>query len=459
MDGHKILVFADVPHILKNVRNSMIQYDFILPQEVMDHNPELVSNLVVWNHIEQLHDFQKRKGLKLQPGINDSCFPGGNFDKMKVYPAYHTLSRATADALELCVNEFDKPKEWLTTAHFCRLMGRWFELMTSRDPNSCFSLNDMDKYSAHIEWLEWFRDDFFLKLTNTGRTGNQEKPYHKGVWLSTTSMIQHCDYYLKEKNFKFLLGGRFGSDCLENYFSQVRRRHRAPTPLYFRYCFKALIVLHHMKHVKKASYEEDDGCQNWLTELQDIKRLQLEKQLWDEDQDIFDIVIGDRIEKELDQEMILNYVVGYMFKKTICSVSYCEKCKDQFTQEFCDASDELKLIVMKCYTPDALTIPSKFGYQLFSMVESTFLENMDSIMEGHEKYIDCLIAKLSEKIKSLNPSMLTCHLDLLLRRFIKIRMHFHCRQLTVDAKNNGDFHKAESASGYSSKSQKGAQLH
>ena len=59
---------------------------------------------------------------------------------------------------------------------------------------------------------------------------------------------------------------------------------------------------------------------------------------------------------------------------------YCEKCKDQFTQEFCDASDELKLIVMKCYTPDALTIPSKFGYQLFSIVESTFLENMDSIM-------------------------------------------------------------------------------
>ena len=459
MDGHKILVFADVPHIIKNVRNSMLQYDFILPQEIMDHNPDLVSNLVKWEHIKELHDFQEMKGLKIQPGLNDSCFPGGNFDKMKVYPAFHALSRATADALELSVNEFDKPKEWLTTAYFVRQMGRWFELMTSRDSNSCFSLNDMDKYAAHIDWLEWFRDEFFLKLTNTGEYGNQEKPYHKGVWLSTTSMIQHCHYYLIVKGFKYLLGGRFSSDCLENYFSQVRRRHRSPTCLYFRYCFKALLVLHHMKFVKKGSYGEDKGCENWMTELKDIKRLQLEKQWWDEDQDVFDIVIGDRIEKELDQEMVLNYVVGYMFKKTICTVSYCDKCKDQFTQEFCDASDEQKLIVMKCYTPDALTIPSNFGYKLFSIVESTFLENMEKIMEGQERYIDCLIVKLSEKIRSLNPSMITCHLDLLLRRFMKIRMHFHARQLTVDAKNSGEYQKAARDSDHSSKSQMGAHLH
>merc|ERR1711860_354157 len=92
------------------------------------------------------------------------------------------------------------------------------------------------------------------------------------------------------------------------------------------------------------------------------------------------------------------------------------------------------------------TIEKSWYPNLLGMVESTFLENMDSIMEGHERYIDCLIAKLSEKIKSLNPSMSTCHIDLLLRRFIKIRMHFHCRQLTVDAKTNGDFQKAESAS-------------
>ena len=67
--------------------------------------------------------------------------------------------------------------------------------------------------------------------------------------------------------------------------------------------------------------------------------------------------------------------------------------------------------------------------------------------------------KLSEKIRSLNPSMVTCHLDLLLRRFMKIRMHFHARQLTVDAKNSGEYQKAARDSDHSSKSQMGAHLH
>ena len=181
----------------------------------------------------------------------------------------------------------------------------------------------------------------------------------------------------------------------------------------------------------------------------------------DEDGDdmAYDILIGDRLVKDFSDENALTYLIGYLFKKTIHSKSKCDTCKGVFVQDKCDASFNQRLIQLRCYTPDALVIPTELAYRVFSLVESTFIYNLPSIQQRKKNFIEQLLEKLVVTVENMFPEIPRCHLSLMFRRFIKIRMHFYTRQVVEEEKATDEFKAAKRDAGHASKTVAGYQLH
>ena len=468
VDGHNVVVFSDVNHLLKNIRNRFQDYNFIFSEATYEKFREthgLVSRVISIDHIKALYDFQLARHLKYAPRVREKCFPKGSFEKMDVGPAIALLSRETAAALRILVRDHGFPPEFLTTALFCELVGRWYDIMSSRSSSYCFSLANEDKYDEVIQYLQDFVE-LFSQLTFATKSGEQQKPFQAGVKLSTKSMIDMCDYYLRVNSFHFLLGGRFTSDAIENFFSQVRRRNRAPTPMEFMRAFRALLILHHMKPAKHGSYMHDDTSNKWLTTLKDVRKVELAKAAELEaeranqdcdDMEVWEMIIGDKMVKDFAEECSLAHVIGYLLKKTICTKSKCADCQETFTMEKNNGADWQTLLIEKCYTPDALTFPSEVAYRIFSMCEASFLENVRNILLIDD-FVDELVGQIYPKVIEAHPQIPQCHLKLLLKRFFKIRVHFLARQLTIQAKGSDIFQDLKRDAGYASKSMKGFQL-
>ena len=106
--------------------------------------------------------------------------------------------------------------------------------------------------------------------------GYERIPIQKGFILSTISLKEIVDFLLRERGYKYVMCGRFSGDCIENFFSCVRRHQKAPTCLIFETIIKILTIISHLRPSKHGSYEEDetdetDDVNPWLRELKDFE--------------------------------------------------------------------------------------------------------------------------------------------------------------------------------------------
>ena len=265
--------------------------------------------------------------------------------------------------------------------------------------------------------------------------------------MHTAGILYLAKYYLEEKKFQYFLCGRISSDCIENYFSQMRRRHPCPTGMEFLRGFKALLILQHTKPNKHGNHNEDDT--DWYTSLKDVKAMELDKLDVDVDSEECLVILGDKIVKEFSQENGLTYVVGYFLKKTICTTSSCDKCKEVLTTDK-PTMEFQTLIANKEFVQGKLTLPSLVAYKTFSFCESSFNLNADKIRTGkvsEEEFVDSLV----KTIPNVHPEFPKCHLKLLVKRFTKIRLHFWLEQRTLEMAHSREYLNLEDNSGYASK--------
>lgn len=124
--------FADVPHILKNLKCCLANNKIIeLPIEFQEKY-KLTSCLVKWEHFDHLVALQENLDFLLTPKINkDDVQPSGHFNKMKVCKAKNLFSRDVSSSLYFLANE-DSNLDLNTTAWFVEVISKWFDLMTSR---------------------------------------------------------------------------------------------------------------------------------------------------------------------------------------------------------------------------------------------------------------------------------------------------------------------------------------
>ena len=223
-------MIADVPHLLKNLRNAWMNFDFILSDEVVKNN-SLPSNRVSKSAVRQLILFQEKNAFLLQSRLKiDHLQMTNSFAKMRVQPAEAVFSHSTAAAIRTLVKKYDFDKSFMTTAFFIEKVATWYERLTSREKVMAFSYKRMDKFQEAMQDLKEFMDIIDTTiLSKTLFEGQKARiPIQRGIVLTTTSMMDII-VKLLDLGFAYVEGGKFTSEPVENVFACVRRRTLAPT--------------------------------------------------------------------------------------------------------------------------------------------------------------------------------------------------------------------------------------
>ena len=433
----EIFILADPPHLLKNIRNALLNHgEFTIdPKYVEELN--LPSNKVKWEYIKKMVEFQEERQLRICPHLTKADIDIGTYSKMKVKFAKHVFSKETAESIKFCCEHYPEifPAEAMTTSVFCSKIGHYFDIMTARGLGLAFSKKNPEKLQEAFDHLEWFVGFYTSMLIGKKHKGGL-LPTQRGIILATKSMIELTRFMLDQEGIKFLRPGMVGNDPIENFHSCVRARNKKPTCLNFMRITKAICMTQCLDGAASGSYDQDGVSESIMIDIKalkeakeqlDVERLihENEASLGDleamEDLEFSSLLVGDDI-AELNA---LAYITGYLLRKTICSQSKCDLCKSVFVADENDQQMNNQLIRLRDYRLGALCRPTEVANKMFQQAENIF-------RVVQEKLISQKKTRLGDKISSAIllhwkaefPQLPTCHLKVMANRFAKVRLLF-----------------------------------
>lgn len=223
VNENKIYLLYDMPHLVKSIRNNLLNGDFQIGEKVIS-----LSN------VHKAYAIDTKNSARAMCKITPAHLAPNPFQKMTCKLAIQLLSRSVSAAIKTCVATGElKSNTALDTADFIEMVDKMFD--------SCNSKNLYDPNQNRRPLCE--KNDHILKNLSTARSVFQKtvKMCHKTKKLSTppcfsgivwtiTAIIQ---LYESEKNISsfqenndfFLLTNRLTQDALENLFSIIRQKN------------------------------------------------------------------------------------------------------------------------------------------------------------------------------------------------------------------------------------------
>lgn len=250
-----LFFFHDSMHAFKNFKEGMLNHKFITIPDKYVKKYQLPTDTAQAEHFQELFHQQKDFLLSLCPKLREEYFDRArHFQKMRVKSACHVLSYEVSSALKFLASETSK-SEYITTALLTEKMALWFKIVSSRNIIWGISKNKSEKFDEVIHFLNEFID--LISLLTFGNK-KEWKPFQKGLILTTASIIELSIYLLNNKDYKYVLAGRFTQDCVENLFSVLRSKHCILNALQVKNDLKLISISHYMKKISTSSYNEDN---------------------------------------------------------------------------------------------------------------------------------------------------------------------------------------------------------
>lgn len=259
-NNRKLFFFADAPHLLKNLRTALVNNKIITLSENFAEMNKLSSCIVKCSHIEELVAEQENI-FKLAPKLNRETITLTNFNKMRVNKATTLYNRDVSSALQF-IGEERHRSEYKVTALFIESVSKWFNIITFRF--SSISLGKIEgheesqrKFDQSVEFLKSVIDLFHnIKIGQDGKF----KPVQCGIMITTTSFIELTNYLINNRGYSYVLGARFTQDCIENLFSNIRKKFPVPNALKFKQCLKIYSVSQYLQVLENTNYEQYEGA-------------------------------------------------------------------------------------------------------------------------------------------------------------------------------------------------------
>ena len=220
-NGRQIQVFADVPHLLKLLRNHFLDQGFLLKDGTLILKEDIQKLLTV-------NSGEKRLAYKLAP----RHFECSGSLRQNVALAAQLFSRSTARAIRLIFP--DK----IGLADFVELINDTFDIMNSR------SAEGHAQYDYALGWESEFKkmvtqqeilmnakeviggmrtiDNKLYKEKGIVKPKQGLHPFQKGWIVSITAALDLVEKLRKKYGAKFLMTARANQDHLEVTFSRVR---------------------------------------------------------------------------------------------------------------------------------------------------------------------------------------------------------------------------------------------
>lgn len=218
--GNRVYGLYDVPHLIKNVRNNLLNYDI-----TTESGDDIIASFDV---IRQLYELEKASCLRLCPKLTDGHIQLKPFKKMKVSLATQVLSHSVAAGIRTYVRFKKLNDSALSTASFVERIDQIFDVLNSRvlkvnhkwkKPLTAKSVDQFHLLETACEWVSSWR---FRHATK--KTVKSTLPFQQGLLITITGIQQIAYDLLNEHGFKFVLTSRFNQDIVENWFSCIRQK-------------------------------------------------------------------------------------------------------------------------------------------------------------------------------------------------------------------------------------------
>jgi len=341
---------------------------------------------------------------------------------MRVSKAAHVFSNDVSSSLQLLAHCNNKP-EHFTTAWFVKIVRKWFSLMTSRTCNLALGIKDENIYNDNMKFLNEVIDIFTQLQIGIG----EFKPVQRGIIISTTSIINLTEYLIKERNFKFILTSRFTQDCVENLFSQIRRKNVIPDPLQFTNKLKLISIAMYMKHVRNSNYESDNreylsGFLEYLSTKKLKRRESIMQDNTSNRNEILDYNNYNYIRMTtLDLNALYN-IAGYILRSIMKTCTICNNCLKSVATKSVLKYSFSKFVQFKSYTTNSLYYINIKTFQIFLKLEQIFQYYSKDFNNMKNTNLKLFLIKKCKNIKAEH--ILSCHNLLLkiIKRFIVFRL-------------------------------------
>ena len=202
--SRKVYVFADAPHLLKLIRNHLVDKGYIL-EDGTEINIEDVQKILAKDASElRIHH-------KLSP-IHFNCTQGA---RQRVCLAAQLLSHTTATAVKCLFPEKSELSNWI------EMFDQWFDIFNSR---VAFHTKRMAcGFGVHFEEQNSVLEKTFSCIQTMREKGRKSLlPFQKGFLLSIRALQELFSDLKKNYKIDYLLTSRLNQDSAENTFSQIR---------------------------------------------------------------------------------------------------------------------------------------------------------------------------------------------------------------------------------------------
>lgn len=208
----QVFVFADVPHLIKLVRNNLLDHGFQLTGDKRV-NSDCLRELV----------YRSTKDLKPTHRLSAKHIEVQGVKRMNVRLAVQLLSETSAQALQYFgARELLTCNTWQETSNFISLVDSWFDLFNSgkptdmKDSRNAFGMN-LDKQTVILQEMK--------DTMQTMRVGDRKflLPFQKGILISSTSLPELHRYLKQEYDMPYILTRRLNQDVLEHFFACLRQ--------------------------------------------------------------------------------------------------------------------------------------------------------------------------------------------------------------------------------------------
>jgi hypothetical protein len=202
--SRRIFVFPDAPHLLKLLRNHLLDKGYILSDGTEIQKDDIQQILAKDCQELKIHH-------KLLP-IHFNCV---STTRQRVCLAAQLISHTTATAIQCLSPEKKKLADWI------EMFDQWFDILNSRIP---FHSKKMAcGYGVHLEEQNSTLERVFAcveSMREIGRRGYL--PFQRGFLISIRSLQGLYSDLKQNFGIKYLLTSRLNQDSAENTFSQIR---------------------------------------------------------------------------------------------------------------------------------------------------------------------------------------------------------------------------------------------
>ena len=458
---YKVGVICDAPHLLKNWKNALcrcVNGKKIRMDKSFQDYWGLETNEIELEAVQAVIDFQSKFEMKLHPKLTQKVLDEAQstHGKMDVSRAMIIMSKKTSQAIKILVEMFNYPKRFLATAEFIFEIAHWFEIMSARTRDHSFSYRKMDKYDELIAFLRSNKSFVKTLIFYEGQASLEE--VQKGTLMTTQTSYWCANELLNDPDdpFDFVMPARLGCDCCENFNSDIRIHCKDPTCVKFLAFTKAINLSHFFGGVMNSSYLVDDTTKEFLTDFKMIKQMKKDEEEFynDEATEViehftniqFDPDFENCTAQELSEANSVSNYLGCILDRVIrnpnLKKAHCQACLQfYFDQEEQNLQPVNNFIILKQYdhTQKHMNRPSVLANKIFHECELLFRANRDKYVDigkdMSKKLVGFLHTELHAKFHEIVP---LCHFELILRRFMKGRIHFWCIFLTEEKRELND---------------------